>query len=168
MIAAFQISSFQNGRSDYEPGAVGNGRAVGARRINREGVVGKQSISRRGTEDAPRGDYVPVLEDSTAERFAVVILPFQRKVVARIAGVGVDTVKAWRKGRQVPQSEHLFRMARNIPAVKRWTLRQLGVTEQPEFMSPQVLTAMMAAVNQVAHQAGPDGEAIRALLRGEQ
>lgn len=127
-----------------------------------------------GTKFAPPVDSVPNFVEAAAnDEFGPVIrnvridnkLP--RKVIGKIAGVGSETVKAWEKGRQIPQSAHLFRMAKTIPSVRRWTLRQLGVTEQPEFMSPQVLTAMMAAVNQVAHQPGPDGDAIRALLRGE-
>lgn len=139
------------------------------------GKLMRNAITRTGTKFASPGDDVPIFVETPAnDEFGPVIrnvrignkLP--RKVIGKIAGVSSETVKAWEKGRQIPHSENLFRMARTIPSVKRWTLRQLGVTEQPEFMSPQVMTAMMAAVNQVAHQPGPDGDAIRALLRGGQ
>lgn len=109
-------------------------------------------------ENPANDDFGPVLRAVRTDNY----LP--RKVIAKIAGVGTETVKAWERGRQIPQSEHLFRMARTIPSVKRWTLRQLGVDEPPEFMSPQVMSAMMAAMYQVAQQPGPDGDAVRATL----
>lgn len=138
------------------------------------GISMRNAIQQTGTKFGPPGDFVPNFVEAPAnEDFGPVIRAVRidnklpRKTIGKIAGVGSETVKAWERGRQIPQTEHLFRMARTIPSVKRWTLRKLGVTEQPEFMSPQVMTAMMAAVNQVAHQPGPDGDAIRALLRGE-
>lgn len=128
------------------------------------GTRGTQATSVGGTNSVPRGDYVPNLVDSTADQFAAVILPFKRKVIANIARVSPETVKQWRKGRQLPQTEHLFLLAQSIPAVQNWALAKLGVSQPPEFQSPQFVTAMYAAMYQAAHQSGPDGDAVRAAL----
>lgn len=121
-----------------------------------------------GTKFAPPVDSVPVFVETPAnDEFGPVIrnvrignrLP--RKVIAKIAGVGTETVKAWEKGRQEPQTKHLFKLALSIPSVKRWALRKLGVQEMPEFMTPDLMTATVAAIYQVAQQPGPDGDAIR-------
>jgi DNA-binding XRE family transcriptional regulator len=132
-----------------------------------------RAIKSAGTKFAPPVDSVPNFVETPAnDDFAPVIrgvrvdnkLP--RKVIAKIAGVGSETVKAWERGRQIPQSEHLFRLARTIPSVRRWTLRQLGVDQIPEFINdPKVLTAMMAAAYQVMHQNGPDGDAVRKAMK---
>lgn len=126
-----------------------------------------------GTKLAPLGGSVPNFVETPAnDEFGPVIRAVRldnklaRKVIGQIAGVGTETVKAWERGRQTPQTAHLFRMAKSIPSVKRWTLRQLGVDENPEFLSPQVMTAMMAAMYQVAQQPGPDGDAVRGVLQG--
>lgn len=128
----------------------------------------RSAIERTGTKFAPPVDFVPNFAETPAnDDFGPVIrnvrignkLP--RKVIAKIAGVGTETVKAWEKGRQEPQSKHLFRLALGIPSVKRWALRKLGVQEMPEFMTPDLMTATLAAIYQVAQQPGPDGDAMR-------
>lgn len=126
-----------------------------------------------GTEfDLRGGSVTDFVQGPANDDFSAVVIDLRknhklpRKTLGKIAGVGTETVKAWERGRQKPQNEHLFRMARTIPSVKRWTLRQLGVEEQIDFMSPRVMSAMMAAMQQVAQQPGPDGDAVRALLQG--
>jgi len=134
----------------------------------------RSAIERTGTKFAPPVSSVPnFVENPANDDFGPVIRAVRidnklpRKVIGKIAGVGTETVKAWERGRQIPQTRHLFRMAQTIPSVKRWALRQLGVDEMPEFMDPKTAAAILAAAYQVMHQPGPDGDAMRSALRGE-
>jgi len=168
---AFQIS-FHEGHGGIYRQAVGvDCRSNVGRRI--EGGRNMRKIATRltGTKFVPRGNSVPdFVSEPANDEFGPEIRAVRRdnnlsrKVIGKIAGVGPETVKAWERGRQKPQWEHLRRIAREVPSVRRWTLRQLGVDEQPQFLSPQVMTAMMAAMHQVSHQPGPDGDAVRAML----
>lgn len=133
----------------------------------------RTAIQQMGTKLAPPVNSVPnFVEPPANDDFGPVIRAVRvdnklsRKTIGKIAGVGPETVKAWEKGRQNPQTKHVFQMAQTIPSVKRWALRQLGVDEMPEFMSHQVMAAMIAAMHQVAQQPGPDGDAIRHALYG--
>jgi transcriptional regulator with XRE-family HTH domain len=134
--------------------------------------MGKRSIAIAGTISAPPGCSVPhFVQVTPKEEFSAVILDLRlnqdlsRKAIGKIAGVGSETVKAWERGRQMGQFEHIARLSQSIKSVRQFALRQLGATHSDlDFLSPQVVTAMVAAFHQVAHQPGPDGDAVREAL----
>lgn len=170
--SAFQNLSFQKERGLNEDRAKvmgSNGHAGIAWRIEGEQKMAANAKELGGTKFGPLGDFVPKIFPLTAEPLSAVILqlPLTRKETGLIAGASPETVKAWTKDRQKPQWEHLHPMAMEIPSVRAWTLQRLGVKASrglPEFVTPELLTAMMAALHQVSYQPGPDGDAVRAVL----
>lgn len=110
---------------------------------------------------------VPSNDHEAALEFSAVIIPFSTGELAQAGKRTKDAAKKWKEGRSMPSALSLLNMAREIPAVRAWTIAKLGANQPPEFMnSPAVLTAMMAALHQVSKQDGPDGDAVRALMRG--
>jgi hypothetical protein len=101
------------------------------------------------------------MEENLNLRFSATIIDFSPKQLAKIANCGVDTAKAWKKGRQVPQMEHVLRLARRIPKVRAFLFSE----SDPELDTPRATNALVMGLQQVALQSGPDGEAARALLR---
>lgn len=122
------------------------------------------AIKLRDTNLVPQKTFVPITENAAAKEFSAVILEFSSGELARAAQRTKEAAKSWKKGRSLPSVWSLMNMAQEIPAVKAWMCAKLGVQAAPEFLDDRVMTAMMAALHQVAQQNGPDGEAVRALL----
>lgn len=178
-----QASNSASTEMAFENGPVGNDRraklgsemsAIYARRNHSEGQMVRRAITPVGTKSAPPVDSVADYSPATLkERFSAVIIELRvnenlsRKAIGKIAGVGPETVKAWERGRQIGQFEHIAKLAQKTRLVRRFARYELGLDEDPEFMSPRKLTAIMAAAYQVMHQGGPDGDELRAALMEE-
>lgn len=161
----FAMTSFQKGRGANEPRArlVGNDRAgTAARRFEGSLNMSRSATRARGPEFGPTTNSGPIEDLNLAERFSAVIIELPVKQVAKIAEVSTETVKGWRKARQVPQAEHLFRLARKIPSVRAFLYAEID----PSLNSPRAMQALFTGLQHVAGQPGPDGEAARSLLRG--
>lgn len=170
MISASQIS-FKRAGAERHRSTLGNGSRRTRHRIEGCFKMGKRAIAIAGTKFDPPMGLVPNISHLPAkEEFSAVILDLRlnhnlsRKEIGKVAGVGSETVKAWERGRQMGQWENVARLTRRFHSVRKWALRDLGLDEMPEFMSPRVMTAVMAAAYQVMHQPGPDGEALREEL----
>lgn len=171
MTSASEISSEKRAGAERHRSTLGNG-SRRTRRNEGHTIMVRNAIAVGGTKSAPPGCSVPnFLQVTAKEEFSAVIIDLRRnqdlsrKEIGKIAGVGSETVKAWEKGRQMGQFEHIARLSQSIKSVRQFALRQIGAHHGDlDFMSPQVVTAMVAALYQVAHQPGPDGDAVRAAL----
>lgn len=159
----FKIS-FKNGPVANERQAnLGKPRAA-ARHSEGETSMVRQAIGRTGKHVVPKTYVVPADEHEAAMEFSAVILPFSRGELARAGHRGKDAAKRWKAGQVLPSAWAMMHLARNIPEVRAWMAAKMGISAPPEFLSPQAMTTAMAAMYQVAHQTGPDGDAVRAFL----
>lgn len=129
----------------------------------------RTAMNLAGEKLAPSTMFAPTFPSKREARqeFASIIREFDNGEIANDADVSKETVKCWKAARALPRSDNLIKLAKKNRSVMAWTLRHLGVNQVPEFLSPQVMTAMVAAFHQVAQQPGPDGDAIRAARKGE-
>jgi hypothetical protein len=74
-----------------------------------------------------------------AERFSATVLPFSAADLARAARRTKAAAKGWKDASRAPSLASTLNMARNIPAVRKWLLHELG--EVAEFDDPRVLAA---------------------------
>lgn len=142
--------------------SMGKGRVEQARRNNGGGTMGRTTRRARGTNFVPQTNFVPEKDESLAERFSAVVLPFTAKQLAKVTGCSPETAKAWRNGRQFPHGEHIFKLARSIQSVRAFLYSEI----EPSIDAPSTIAALVAGLQHVASQKGPDGDAARALLRG--
>jgi hypothetical protein len=84
---------------------------------------------------------VPLIaENRVAEGVCSAVVQFSAKDLARITGKSVEAAKSWKSGDRTPNSAQLINLARQIPAVKKWLLREI------EFESDEFLTTWAADV----------------------
>lgn len=174
MIYAYQIA-FRKGPQHEEAGAkLGNNR-MGVRQREGGRSMVRQAIAKRGTTVVPWTPVVPVNDDEAKKEFAAVILNISRGQLAKAAKRGKDAAKRWQEGTRLPSMLTILNMAQpgdaGIPVVRNYVLTKLGINpamlsaaEQISFQTPQMMEAAIAAVYQVMHQPGPDGDAVRAAL----
>lgn len=98
----------------------------------------------------------PSNDDTLAEDFKRVVLPFSIGQLARAADCSKDTAKAWKAGRAVPSAAKLFRLARKLTPVQDWVTGQIDPSK--------TLNARIASLQQQAAMAGEEGAAARATL----
>jgi prolyl oligopeptidase PreP (S9A serine peptidase family) len=130
----------------------------------------RTAIKLAGEVSAPATISAPTMpaKREAKQEFASIIREYENGEIANDADVSKETVKCWKAGRALPQADNLFKLAQKNRTVQAWAMRQLGISQPAEFFnSPAGLTAAMAAVWQVMHQPGPDGDAVRAAMRGE-
>lgn len=118
------------------------------------------------TSLSPSRSLVPANENDTAKEFQAVIIEFSVGDLAHAAKRSKDAAKAWKAGRSLPSAWSLFNMAQEIKPVRNWMMAKLNVREAPEFLTDQVMGAMIGALHQVSQQSGPDGDAVRRILSG--
>lgn len=123
----------------------------------------RRAINMGATTVVPATTVMPACERDAAQEFSAVILPFSRGELARAANRTKDAARKWKEGIALPNAYTMLMLGRKIPAVRNWMASKLNL-DQPLFASPQALDVLMAALYQVAHQPGPDGDAVRALL----
>lgn len=140
--------------------SAGMSHAEHARREN-DGVIGMA-----GTRLTARTKVVspPVTEREVAERFAAVIIPFEVGELAQGANATKEAGKKWKAARSCPNLAKTLNMARSLGTVCGWVISEA-------IGDPQAMAAMMAGLQHIASQPGPEGAAARALLtrllRGE-
>lgn len=121
-----------------------------------------RATSALGKSLVGKNRFVPATERDAAQEFAAVILNFSRGELANAAKRTKDAAKAWKEGRALPSGWSLLNMAKEIPAVRNW---MLGTGADTEFESPQVLNAIVGAVQTLANMPGRDGDAARLMLQ---
>jgi transcriptional regulator with XRE-family HTH domain len=101
-------------------------------RINRGHLSRQPAIRARGTQSVtPPQNDPQLVRPLLVDRFAAAILPFSCKQLAQVAECSPDTVKAWRKRRQKPQLEHLFRIANAFPVIRKFVEMEIGSGANP-------------------------------------
>lgn len=98
----------------------------------------------------------PSKDDTLAEDFQRVVLPFSIGQLARAADCSKDTAKAWKAGRAVPSAAKLFRLARKLTPVQDWVSGQIDPSK--------TLNALIASLQQQALMPGQEGAIARAQL----
>lgn len=175
MNLALNISAFEKGRRHEEAGAslLGRNNPVGtAGRIEGGLKMGRQTIRAGVTTVIPVTTVMPACERDTATEFSALVLPFSRGELARAANRSKDAARKWKEGAALPNAYTMIMLGRKIPLVRNWMASKLGLsTGTSMFLSPEVMTALLAFLYQVSHQDNPDGDAARKLLmrmgRGE-
>jgi hypothetical protein len=140
--------------------SAGMSHAGHARRTN-DGVIGMATtrLTARTKVVSP-----PVTEREVAERFAAVIIRFEVGELAQGANATKEAGKKWKAARSCPNLAKTINMARSIPSIGGWVIGEV-------MGDPQAINAVIAGLQYVSSQPGPEGSAARAiltrLLRGE-
>lgn len=161
--------SFQNGRDGIDRRAVGSGcRAENTdRRIEGHRKMHGQSIRLKGERISPYEKFTPIWDtlDEALDDFSAQIIPFANGKVARAADCSKETVKSWKRRDAFATGTKLLTLGLNNPTIANWIMAKIGRGNYvPQIASPEVMQALMGAMYQVAHQPGPDGDAVRAML----
>lgn len=107
----------------------------------------------------------PIDERQAAQEFSNVVLPFSAGDLAQAANRTKEAAKGWKMGRSLPSGSSLIMLASQIPAVKKWLLHKIERGADPQFDSPEIVTAMLTTLQALADRPGPEGEAVRGILR---
>lgn len=144
-------------------------RAGSKSRHKRDGLRRNLAMRTKGTHVVPTTYVVPekgiaANEHDEAREFSEIIVPFSRGELASAGKRGKDAAKRWKEGQVLPSAWAMMHLARNIPSVRAYMASKMGIFECPEFLDPQAMTVMMAALYRLSAEHNPDGEAARALL----
>lgn len=98
---------------------------------------GSRSIGARGTSLVGSSPVPKITEADVAEGIRSSVVPFSAKDLAHATGKSVEAAKAWKSGERTLNSAQLINLARQIPAVRKWLLYELG--EAAELGSPEYI-----------------------------
>lgn len=170
------ISFSEKGRDGKDRRAsLGSARPAERRQTDGGLTMSKYARKQMGTSVVPWTTGVPLNEDEAKKEFASIVVDIPRWRLAKAAKCGKDAAKRWQEGSRLPAWLTALNMAQpgeqGIPAVRNYVLMKLGIdpamisaAEHMRFRTPQMMEAAVAAVYQVMHQPGPDGDAVRAAL----
>lgn len=142
----------------------GSATAAYQRRIKGGLKMERHAIKAVDTHVVPVTHVIPENEHDAAEEFSAVILPFSRGELARAGKRGKYAAKRWKDGQVLPSAWTMMHLAREIPTIRNWIAAKMGISETPEFLSPEVLTLMMAGLYRLSLEQSPDGDAARTLI----
>lgn len=173
MNCAFQNLSSEKsaGTKSPAPSWMGNNRRKQAA-TDGGSKMARTSIKPRATTVVPVTTVMPACERDAAAEFSALVLPFSRGELARAANRSKDAARKWKEGQALPNAYTMIMLGRKIPIVRSWMASKLGMADGASiFLSPEVMTSLLAFLYQVSHQDNPDGDAARKLLtrmgRGE-
>lgn len=107
--------------------AQGNSRAQGS------------SATRRGAANVTARTNVTASWDDreAAERFSAAVIDFSAADLAKAARRTKAAAKGWKEASRAPGLSSTLNMAKNLPAVRKWLLHEMG--EVAEYDDPRVL-----------------------------
>ena len=122
-------------------GALLRRRNVDARRNSQ--ALASRSTRQPGTSLVGSSSVPIITETDIAEGVRDAVIQFSAKDLARLTRKSVEAAKAWKSGDRTLNSAQLINLARQIPSVKKWLLREINGAE---FESDEFLTKLAAEV----------------------
>jgi hypothetical protein len=104
-----------------------------------------------------------ISDREAAERFSAVILGFTAKQLAHASGRTVEAAKEWIAGSRMPSGASLINMARSLPCVLRWINEEAQAGHRAAMARSD--DSVLSALRKLKDAAGPEGDAVRAILR---
>lgn len=161
-----QALPLENGRrADTQPGAkldVGAARGDG-RRIN-GGQMDRRSSTRRNQTTVVTATTVVrrISGRDAAQSFAQAARGYTPRQLADAADVTIEAAKFWLEAKRAPSSANLLNMARTLPFVMEWFLRESG-GGNPVARSGS-LDGVVAALREFKGVSGPQADLAHAIL----
>jgi hypothetical protein len=99
---------------------------------------------------------LPVSDRDVAERFSLISVEFSAPELAHAARRTKAAAKGWKDASRAPGLASVINMARQLPTIRAWLMAEIdaGGNGDP-----------IAALQAAANAPGPEGDAIRAILR---
>lgn len=120
----------------------------GARRARDANVVARTNVE---------AAKIPVSDRDAAERFSLITVEFSAGDLARAARRTKAAAKGWKDASRAPGLASVINMARQLPTIRAWLMAEIDAGGN----GIDVVSALKA----VANAPGPEGDAIRAILR---
>lgn len=120
----------------------------GARRARDANVAARTNVG---------ATKIPVSDRDAAERFSLITVEFSAGDLAKAARRTKAAAKGWKDASRAPGLASVINMARQLPTIRAWLMQEIDAGGDG--------LDVVSALQSVANSPGPEGDAIRAILR---